>query len=345
MTGMNESDVMAEDREPISDSDARGYRRIACEEGVSTRTALEANRRLGDIGVPLLTLDGPAKVLAESLVDHEARLEAMDRDGIDVQVLMLASPGVQVHPPLEATALSRAINDEISDLCRSHPTRFSALAAVAPNDPVGAVREVTRAIGDLGLCGVIINSHTGGVYLDDPATYPLLEAIEALRVPLYIHPREVPGPMRPFLRGPAVGGATWEYAVEVGTHVLRMIGAGVFDRFPELTVVIGHMGEGLPFWLPRIDNRYLVSTREPRPMQLLPSEYVARNLFITTSGMNYAEPLRLALKVMGPDRVLYASDFPFEDQGDAVRAVEDMSLEATVKKSLFEENAVRVFGL
>jgi 5-carboxyvanillate decarboxylase len=200
-------------------------------------------------------------------------------------------------------------------------------------------------VGELGLKGAIVNSHTFGVYLDDPATFPLLEAIESLQVPLYIHPRETPAPMRQYLTGPAVEGATWEYAVEVGTHLLRMVGAGVFDRFPRLTVVVGHMGEGLPFWLPRIDNRYLASVHGSRPAELLPSEYIRRQVFVTTSGMNFLEPLRLTIDVLGIDRVLYASDFPFENQGEAVRAVEEMPLDSADKRALFETNPARVFDV
>lgn len=323
----------------------RDYRRIACEEGFATAELLAANARLGDIGVPLLTLDGPAKHLARALLDTDARLAAMDRDGVDMQLLMVSAPGVQVFPPAEASALARSINDEVSDLCRRMPDRFAALAAVAPHDPRAAAAEIERAVTRLGLRGAVVNSHTDGVYLDDEASFPLLEALEALRVPLYIHPRDAPAPMRPFFQGPAVAGASWEYAVEVGTHLLRMIGAGVFDRFPRLTVVVGHMGEGLPFWLPRIDNRYQASVHGARTAELLPSEYLRRQVFVTTSGMNYEAPLRLTLDVLGRDRVLYASDYPFEEQGPAVEAVERMSLEAGERRAIFETNAVRVFGL
>ncbi|WP_382303701.1 amidohydrolase family protein [Herbiconiux sp. UC225_62] len=323
----------------------RGYRRIACEEGVATRTLLEANARLGDIGLPLLTLDGPAAFLAERLIDHDARLAAMDRDGIDLQLLMVSAPGVQVFSPADASALAADVNDELAELCRSHPTRFAALAAVAPHDPLVAAAEVERAVRELGLRGAVVNSHTQGVYLDDPASFPLLEALEALEAPLYIHPREAPAPMRPFLAGPAVEGAVWEYAVEVGTHVLRMIGAGVLDRFPRLQIVVGHMGEGLPFWLPRIDNRYLASVHGPRRAELLPSEYIHRQVSITTSGMNFLEPLRLAIDVLGTGKVLYASDYPFEEQGAAVAAIEAMPLDEAQRRALFETNAARVFSL
>lgn len=327
------------------DSAERPYRRIACEEGVTTRALLDANASVDAGGVPLLTLDGPARRLATRLIDHEARLAAMDEDGVDMQLLMVSAPGVQVFDAVTATQLARDVNDELAELCASHPDRFAALAAVAPHDPRGAPDEIARAVGKLGLRGVVVNSHTHGLYLDDPLFIPFLEALEDAGVPLYIHPRESPAPMRPYFEGAATEGAAWEYAVEAGTHFLRMVGAGVFDRHPRLRVVLGHMGEGLPFWIPRIDNRFLASLRDARRCERLPSEYVRDHLVVTTSGMNYREPLALALDVLGQDGVLFAADYPFENQGDAVDGVEQMGLPDDVKRALFESNAVRVFNL
>ena len=145
------------------------------------------------------------------------------------------------------------------------------------------------------------------------------------------------------------GGAAWAYGVEVGTHVLKLISGGVFDRFPRLKIVVGHMGEALPFWLPRIDNRYLAMRGAmfggARPMQRMPSDYIRDNLWITTSGMNYGPQLEMTLKVIAPERVLYAGDYPFEDQGEAAELVEAMPLSPVQKKTLFEDNAAALFGL
>jgi len=323
----------------------RNYRRIACEEGVATRTLLDANARLGDIGVPLLTLDGPAAELARSLIDHEARLAAMDRDGVDMQVLMVSAPGVQVHSAADSRVLARDVNDEIADLCAQYPDRFAGLACFSPRDAATAAAEIRRAVGERGMVGAIVNSHTAGVYLDDPTTWDVLAEIEDLGVPLYIHPRDSAPGLRSVLAAPGVEGAIWEYAVEVGTHVLRMIGAGVFDRFPRLQVVIGHMGEGLPFWLSRLDNRYLAATPGHRRVELLPSEYLRRQVVVTTSGMNVEGPLRLTVDALGLDRVLYASDYPFEDQSAAVAAIEGMGLSVQERRALFQDNPTRVFAL
>jgi 5-carboxyvanillate decarboxylase len=146
-----------------------------------------------------------------------------------------------------------------------------------------------------------------------------------------------------------VSGPAWAYGVEVGTHVLKLIGAGLFDRFPGLKIVVGHMGESLPFWLPRIDNRYVamrgVMFGSARPIRRMPSDYIRENVWVTTSGMNYWPQLRMTLNVLGADRVLYATDYPFEAQGEAVQLVEAMPLDAAGKKALFEDNATRVFKL
>lgn len=293
----------------------------------------------------MITLDGPVAHLGRALIDTPERLRRMDADGIDVQLLMVSAPGVQVFEPELGSALARHVNEAIAETIAAHPGRFAGLAAIAPQDPDSAVREVDRAIGGLGLHGVVVNSHTGGKYLDDSTFAPILAAIERHDVPLYIHPREVPEPMRPFFDAPVVAGATWEYGVEVGTHLLRMIGAGVFDAFPRLRVVVGHMGEGLPFWLDRIDNRFLASGGRAIGLSLLPSEYIRRNVWITTSGMNYQRPLQLAIDELGGDRILFAADYPFEDQAAAVDGLEQMDISAATKRAIFGGNARSVFRI
>lgn len=325
---------------------ARPYRRIACEEGFLSPGVLAENARASTGALQLITEDGPAAFLARSLVDlGEARIAAMDADGIDMQLLMLSSPGVQVFDAATATSLAAEANDYASAACARYPARFAALAALAPQDPAGAVRELDRAMKLPGIKGAIVNSHTGGEYLDGPQYWPIFEALEALDAPLYIHPREPAGAMNEIMSGPVVGGPAWAYAVEVGTHVLRLVQSGVFDRFPKLRIVVGHMGEALPFWLPRIDNRYRFNLRGPPTLRRLPGEYIREHLWVTTSGMNYWHQLEMTLKVLGPDRVLYATDYPFEEQGEAVSMVEAMPLSPAQKHALFDGNAAKVFKL
>jgi 5-carboxyvanillate decarboxylase len=324
---------------------SRGYRRIATEEGWLPEAVLAANARYAAAGgrVQVMTRGGPApKAMVDAVADiGPARIAAMDRDGIDMQLLMLSSPGVQIFEAAQGAALAREANDVLADAVRRHPRRYAGLAALAPQDPAGAARELQRAVTQLGLHGAIINSHTQDEYLSDQKFWPILEAVEALDVPLYIHPRD-PAARLSASNVDAVTAAGWAYGIEVGTHLMQMIGAGVFDRFPKLKVVVGHMGEAIPFWLPRIDNRYMTG---PRPLRRKPSEYVLENVWVTTSGMNYEDPLRMTLRVMGPERVLYAVDYPFEDQAGAVGLLESMSLTQAQKKQLCEDNAVRLFRL
>ncbi len=158
----------------------------------------------------------------------------MDDTGIDMQILSLTSPGVQVFDAATANALARDANDELAAAIASHPDRYAGLAAAAPQDPAAAAKEIERGVRKLGLRGVILNSHTQGEYLDDPKFWPIFEACEALDVPIYLHPNSPPKAMiAPFLEA-GLDGAIYGFGVETGLHLLRIIVAGVFDRFPEL---------------------------------------------------------------------------------------------------------------
>jgi 5-carboxyvanillate decarboxylase len=274
------------------------------------------------------------------------RLQGMDAAGVDVQLLSLVSPGVQTFAPATALALARDVNERLTDAIRAHPTRFAGLAAVAPQAAAESAKELERAVTRLGLKGCIINSHTNGEYLDDPKYWPLLEAAQALEVPIYLHPRDPsPGLEVPLaVPGYAVG---WGYAVETGTHAIRLMGAGVFDRYPKLRFVLGHLGETLPFLLDRLDNRYRWQQDlfGFKGTARLPSEYFRDNFVITTSGMNYGAPLRAALEALGSERVLFAADFPMEVQKDAVDELEAIALPGDLKQRIFETNPTRVFRL
>lgn len=198
----------------------------------------------------------------------------------------------------------------------------------------------------LGLKGGIINSHTNNEYLDDKKFWPIFEAAQALDVPIYLHPRDPSAGMQ----GPwAIPGYTvgWGYAVETGTHALRLINSGVFEQFPKLRMMLGHRGETLPFLLDRIDDRYRFEMNVFRlpMMKRAPSKYFLDHFVITTSGMNYSAPVEAALVAMGPDKVLFAADYPLEVQRDAVLGMETVDIPATVKEKVFETNPARVFKL
>lgn len=325
----------------------RNYLRIACEEAFSTREVVAELSRLAG-GVPSMKSGPIAGPFMNNLLDMgEGRVRGMDADGVDIQILSLSSPGVQTFAPATALSIARDVNDLMADTIKKYPTRFAGLATIAPQAPNETIKELERCIHTLKLNGGMINSHTNGEYLDDKKYWPILEAFQALDVPLYIHPRDPsPGLEVPLaIPGFAVG---WGYAVETGTHALRMIAGGVFDQFPKLRVVLGHLGEGLPFLLDRIDNRYQwqFATFGLKPtLKRLPSEYFRDNFIVTTSGMNYSAPVKAAIDILGADKVLFSVDHPMEDQKQVVAEAETIKLAVDVKKKFYETNARRVFKL
>ncbi|MCO5972721.1 amidohydrolase family protein [Actinoallomurus soli] len=327
---------------------------IAVEEHLATEAFLRVAHGLdvvpGDeTEIDLMrTIEDPPEFRAR-LVDLDARLREMDALGQDMAVLSLNPPGVQPYPAADAVPLARDFNDALAAIVRRHPARFGGLATVAPQDPVAAAAEIERAMGPLGLNGIMINSHTGGRYLDEPGFAPLLEAAEASRAPIYLHPR-APSMLAAY-RDYGLPGAIWGYQAEAGLHAMRLILSGTLDRHPGLTVVLGHLGEGIPYWLRRIDNRHAFATRTagaatPMPrLSLTPSEYFRRNFVITTSGIDDPDVLGLALRAVGADRIMFAIDYPYEDPAAAVAFLRDVPLTGEQRTAIAHRTAERVFGI
>lgn len=197
---------------------------------------------------------------------------------------------------------------------------------------------------------MIVNAHTHGEYLDDPKFWPIFEAAEALDTPLYLHPSTPPRSMIGPLLEAGLDGAIYGFAVDTGMHVLRIITAGVFDRFPRLKLVVGHLGEALPFWLYRLDYMHAATVRAQRyqvlkPLQRKVSDYLRENVWVTTSGVAWAPAIMFCREVLGPERVLYAMDYPYQYVPDEVTVHEDLPISAAEKAALFQGNAMRVFGL
>lgn len=334
------------------------FRRIAVEEAFVTpeimaqwQTVLasrDVEPGFAKMGETILAQTPANKPLDDRLLDIGAgRIAHMDSLGIDMHVLSITSPGVQVFETALATRLAAESNDALAAAVKAHPTRFAGLAAIAPQDPAAAAREIERAAGTLGLCGLIINSHTMGEYLDAPKYRPIFEAAEALDMPIYLHPREpAPSMVTPYLDY-ALYFAGWGFAAETGLHAMRLIMSGTFDRFPKLRIVLGHMGEGIPFWLQRIDNRYLLEVKIGATAKLpkLPSQYFLDNFVITTSGVTSMPALRLSLDVLGAERILFAADFPYEDDAEAVRFMDGAAVTEVEREQIYETNAQRVFKL
>jgi len=287
-----------------------------------------------------------AGTIGAKLIDIGAgRIREMDEAGIDVQVLSLAQPGVQSLDDRTAVTLARRINDELAKAVMQFPGRFYGLATIAPQAPAEAASELRRAITELGLRGVLINSHTRGEYLDDEKFWIILETVEELGVPLYIHPAEPsPDMIKPYLAYPGLSGAINGFCADVSLHTLRMIFGGVFDRFPRLQIILGHLGEGLPYWMSRIDDHWL---KQPQTKKLgkKPSDYIRDNFFVTMSGMYWHPALLCAYLALGADRILFAVDYPMEPNLRAVASIESAPICTIDKEKILYSNAEKLFRL
>lgn len=340
----------------------KAFLRIAAEEAFAPPEILERYRalledsRLDDPGFRslwgyFLGKSERATQLVARIEDLGARrLRDMDESGIAKQIISLTAPGVQVFDAPEATALAAMCNDRLAEAVRKHPGRFAGLAAIAPQDPRAAAKELERGVSALGLKGAIVNSHTRGSYLDDARYWEIFECAQALDVPIYLHPNTPPPAMiDPFLaRG--LEGAVYGFAVETGLHILRIIVSGALDRFPRLRFVAGHLGEGLPYWFFRIDHMHCNMVQAERyegakKLERKPSDYLKDNFHYTTSGMQWQPAILFAHSVLGPDRVLYAMDYPYQFVPDEVRVTDNLPISDADKKKLYQSNAERVFSL
>jgi predicted TIM-barrel fold metal-dependent hydrolase len=295
---------------------------------------------------PASDRDRSTQGMMPKLLDLDTiRLADMDASGVDVHLLSLTMPGVQIFEKNKATDFAKLVNDQLSAAIRRHPTRFAGLACFAPQDVPSSLKEMERSINSLRLNGFIVNSHTENAYLDEERFWPLLEAAEALDAPVYLHPRAPSDGMAAPFRDYRLEGAVWGYGVETGTHILRMIFNGVFDRFPKLQVVIGHMGEALPFWLWRLDFMGAPGARAGRKNQLKPSEYFQRNITITTSGVEDPLALRYCIDKIGVDRIMWAIDYPYQPTAPAVAFIEKAPLSDEERKKIAFANAEKIFKI
>ncbi len=323
-------------------------RRIAIEEAWSIPEQLQALGAVSEgdwnnLDVENVRLLGHGKgPLAANLLDVERRLAEMDRLGIDMHLLSLTSPGVQLFETGTAVDLAQLANDRLAEVVAANPTRFGGLASFAPQDPARAAKEMERAIKTLKLNGFIVNSHTNDEYLDEPKFWPILEAAEALGRPIYLHPRCPSDGMAAPFRDYRMRAAIWGFQAETGVHAMRLMLSGVFDRFPNLQIVLGHMGENIPFHLWRSDNWYN-KRANVYPSKLSPSEVMKRNFHITTSGVEHGPALRYAIEVLGPDRIMWAIDYPYEEMAPAVTFMNEVKIPEAQRAAIYYRNTERLF--
>ena len=307
--------------------------------------------------------DGPARFVkerAEKIGDRyllvldrlcelgEKRITEMDDAGIDMQVLSLSAPGVEQMEPPDAIAMARDTNDYLADAVKKHPTRFAGFAAVPTGAPKQAAEELERRVKQ-GFKGAVINGHNKGRYLDSKFYWPILECAEALNVPVHLHPTPPPqavidvsyGGFSPMVTDMLAGGA-WGWHIETSVHMIRIVCGGVFDRFPKLQFIIGHMGEGLPFFFNRLDIIPMTTTKLKRPI----NSYLKENVHYTFSGFNFPPAfLDLFLELGGVDRIMFSADHPYQSMAQAKAFLEQIPVSAADRERIAHGNAEKLLGL
>ncbi len=277
------------------------------------------------------------------------RIAEMDKGGIDVQVLSHTVPSPEILEPARAIPCCRRVNDELAEAVSRHPNRFAALACLPIADAAAAARELERTVRELGFVGCMISGATHGRFLDDPSFGPILERAEALQVPIYLHPAPPPkaildvyfsGLDEALARMLSIAG--WGWHAELGLHTLRLIVSGVFDRYPHLQLIIGHMGEMIPFQLARIDEAL---SRVTKHLKQRPSAYFQSNIHITTSGFFTAPPLYLALEVVGAERILFSIDYPYSGTETGRRFLDSLYLSPGDLEKITHKNAERLLRI
>ena len=273
----------------------------------------------------------------------DLRLASMDGAGIEKAILSVSGPGVQVEPDAaRATAKAAEANDFLANVTHARPDRYLGFAHIALQDPQGAARELERCVRDLGFKGAMINGHSMGAYLDERQFDPFWAKAEELQVPIYLHPADPAQQYATYGSYKELTRATWGWGVETGTHALRMIFGGVFDRFPKALLMLGHLGETLPYLLWRFDSRaklYGVSLKRQ------PSEYIKENIAVTISGMFSAEPLNCAVAALGGSRVMFSADYPFESAAEAGHFMDNASLDEALREDICWRNAARILNI
>jgi hypothetical protein len=289
-----------------------------------------------------------ARVLEQLSDLGEGRITALDAAGIDLQVLSLNSPGVEQLDPADALAVARETNDFLAEAVKLEPRRLAGFATLPTGTPEKAAGELERTVRDHRFRGAAINGHVRGRYLDDKFFWPILECAESLPVPIYLHPTQPPQPVidasysgfDPFVTG-MLAGAAWGWHIETAIHIIRLILGGVFDRYPKLQFVIGHMGEALPFMLQRLDRTLPPArTRLERPV----SAYLRENVHYTFSGFNFTPLFLNLLLQVGVDRIMFSTDYPYASLAEGRAFLDQLPVSDADRERIAHGNAERLLG-
>jgi 2,3-dihydroxybenzoate decarboxylase len=292
------------------------------------------------------------KLRADLLDVEQQRLERMEESGTAFSILSLNAPGTQGIPdPAEAINVAQRANDALAAFVSRHPQRLGGFAALPMQDPDAAARELERSVRDLGFHGFLVNGFTqlGDtdtiVYYDDLRFNDFWKTVEDLGKPFYLHPRDpLPINARAFQGFPWLGAPTWAFAVETSTHALRLLTSGLFDRYPGLQMILGHMGECIPFHIWRIDHVLQIAPRG-NPAQRPVSAYLRDNVHITTSGVFHTPAMLLTMLTTGSDRIRFSVDYPFEVHAEAANWFDSCEISELDRRKIGRDNARRLFGL
>lgn len=304
----------------------------------------------------------PAAVVSKICDIGEGRLKDMDEAGIDMQVISFSTT-IDWLDAKEGTNMTKRVNDIFAQAVNMYPNRFAALAALYLKDPNAAADELERSVKQLGFRGGMVVPHVNGEFIDDKKYWPAFEKAAQLNVPIYIHPTfPPPERLKQYSGYPELVGAMWGYSAETGLAAIRLICSGIFDQYPDLKIILGHMGEALPFWMSRLDQRMQsstsdtpVSNRERKEitgpttlvekLKKLPSQYIKDNFFVTTSGIFWQPVIQFVSSVLGTDKILFAVDYPFESSKQGAQFIESLSMPDDDKERISHLNAQKLLRL
>ncbi len=293
--------------------------------------------------------------LSSRLIDiHVKRLSEMDRHGIETMILSLNAPAVQaIHDIARANDIARRANDFLAEQVGKNPKRFQAFAALPLQDPELATRELERCVKQLGFRGALANGFSQAgmpetcLYYDLPQFRPFWEVVEKLDVPFYLHPRNPIAAWAQIYEGhPWLLGPAWAFGQETAVHALRLMGSGLFDAYPRLKIIVGHMGEGLPYSMWRIDNHNAWAKTTPKyTAKRKIADYFHANFWLTTSGNFRTQTLIDAMLEIGADHLLFSTDWPFENVSHAAEWFDTVSISESDRRKIGRTNALRLFKL
>ena len=293
--------------------------------------------------------------LRHRLLDfHDQRLRLMDESGVEIMIASLNAPAIQAIADVKRVAeVARRANDVLAQEVAKRPDRFVGVAALPMQDPQLATEELQRCIKELGFRGALVNGYSQVgepnriVHYDLPQYRPFWRAVESLEVPFYLHPRPpLPENSRLYDGHTWLFGPTWTFAAETSVHALRLIGSGLFDECPRLQIILGHLGEGLPYYLWRIDNRNAwMKAPHKYAARKRVADYFRANFHLTTSGHFSTPALVDAIAESGPERIMFSVDYPFEDFSDAAEWFDHAEISETDRRKIGRTNALRLFRL